>query len=94
MIHIVKRNPLALVLHTRHAPTPYSLTVSMKPEINWTLCFDAEKDLMGWMCALTDVNIRQSLSINLQLTQKNGSYQYFSDVFIQYHNNAISLLIT
>jgi len=71
VIDIIKRNAIFSVSSINHAPTPFCLSVAMKSELNWILCFDEEKELIKWMCALTDVNVRRSV-----LMQKARGYQH------------------
>jgi hypothetical protein len=44
-----------------HSPTPYSLSIIVKSEAKWVLCFASSKELLSWLGALTDISLKQSL---------------------------------
>jgi len=64
VIDIVARRAVVSVSSTKSAPTPYSLCVAMKSEENWTVCFDEQKQLMKWLAALTDMNVKRSMHLS------------------------------
>ncbi len=42
------------------APTPYCLTIMVKNETKWVLCFDTEREALKWLHIFTNVSLRQS----------------------------------
>jgi len=46
-----------------HAPTPYSLSIIIKSETKWILCFDSSQELLVWLGALTDISLRQCMQM-------------------------------
>ena len=64
LIDLVATGASASVTHLTqfsHAPTPYSLSINVKNETKWVLCFTSSKELLNWLGALTDISLKQSV---------------------------------
>ncbi len=64
LIDLVATGATASVTHFTqhsHAPSPYSLSVNVKNEPKWVMCFSSSKELLDWLGALTDISLKQSV---------------------------------
>ncbi len=64
LINVVTSRASASVTHfspCSYAPTPYSLSVIVKSETKWELCFESSREMLRWLGALTDISLKQSI---------------------------------
>jgi hypothetical protein len=79
------------------APSPFALSIVVRGETKWKLCFDYHKTQIEWLAAISDVVVQTSVdTYNGQLGQlleaadpANSSYHHFTTE----HTTASSLLI-
>jgi hypothetical protein len=63
LIDLVALNASASVGHFgpgSYLPTPYSLSIIVKNETKWVVCFNSSKELMTWLGALTEISVKNS----------------------------------
>jgi hypothetical protein len=58
---IKERATVGAALGHSGAPTPFCLSVKIRGETRWKLCFDDHKTQMEWLAALTDVVVQSSV---------------------------------
>jgi hypothetical protein len=61
-------------IHNSHPPTPFGLSIMVKGETKWKLCFETQKEQILWLALLTDIVVQRSVdSYNEELIKSSVS---------------------
>ena len=61
-------------IHTNSPPTPFSLSIMVKGETKWKLCFETQREQILWLALLTDIVVQKSVdSYNEELIKSSVS---------------------
>jgi hypothetical protein len=67
-IHLAREMAVvAAALGHSGAPSPFAISIKVRGETKWKLCFDHHRDQMEWLAALTDVTVQVSVDAYNQL---------------------------
>jgi hypothetical protein len=66
------------------APSPFAISIKVRGETKWKLCFDYHKTQMEWLAALTDVVVQNSVDSYNALLLQAADPTYQTDV-IMFH---------
>jgi hypothetical protein len=79
-IHLAREMAVvAAALGHSGAPSPFAISIKVRGETKWKLCFDHHGDQMEWLAALADVTVQASVDAYNQLLLEAANPTYAID---------------